>query len=239
MSQTGGALSGHFQKKQKTPQAAAPAFQFGFNAAPSVGEVTEQSPEKTASKKKKKKAKAPVVEPADAPAVPVAEASSQDVTAPVDAEVATSIKGVADVSLGAKANKKKKKKKAKKKPAAVEVPEKKDFEFLFTFDKVGFSEAELAEMDSSKSRASSKKAGKAKPRPTTTPAVTAPPAAPMGLTNYMTLRKATDNSSEVQKMQLRYGKGKRIHTPKKKDDKAAGAPKTNSASAGSTFKFNF
>ncbi|CAK4075802.1 unnamed protein product [Aphanomyces euteiches] len=210
-------LADHFKKTQKTPQPSASSFQFGFNVAPEAPSV----PAKEVPPSKKKEAKSNP-QP-DSPSVEVNTASAE-----------------ATASTAATADKKKKKKKKKKKPTKAAVPEqtpvKTDFEFLFTFDKVGFSEEELADMAPTKKP--SKKAAKKSSAKTPAAAVTAPPPVPTtGSTNYLTLRKATDNSSEVQKMQLRYGKGKRIHTPgttvvKKKPSEATKA-------AGSTFKFNF
>ncbi|KAG9404886.1 hypothetical protein AC1031_005094 [Aphanomyces cochlioides] len=209
-------LADHFKKTQKTPQPLASSFQFGFDVAPEAPSV----PAKEAPPSKKKE-----VESNPQPDPPSVEVN----TATADATASTA----ATVD-------KKKKKKKKKKSAKAAVPEqtpvKTDFEFLFTFDKVSFSEAELADMAPTKKP--SKKAAKKSSAKTPAAAVAAPPPVPTtGSTNYVTLRKATDNSSEVQKMQLRYGKGKRIHTPgttvvKKKPSEATKA-------AGSAFKFNF
>ncbi|OQS05788.1 hypothetical protein THRCLA_02126 [Thraustotheca clavata] len=132
-------------------------------------------------------------------------------------------------------NKKKKKKKKKnakkaKEIKAIEEPVSTEFKFLFTFYQTGFTEAELAEIAPEPKKKAAKPWAKKKKTASTASTPAPEPQNPAGTTNFVTLRKATDNSSEVQKMQLRYGKGKRIQTNpvKKKVDPAP-----------STFMFNF
>ncbi|OQR87462.1 hypothetical protein ACHHYP_08821 [Achlya hypogyna] len=207
-------LADHFKKK-----AAPSGFQFSFQA-PAEAPAAAKTPAK------KKQA------PAQAASQPVTKKSE---TLPTVAAVTAQMETVA-VSGDDKKKKKKKKKKAtaptpSEVPVAVPLPPATtEFQFLFNFDKPGFSEAELAQLVPEPTK---KKPAKAWTKKKKTPVAPPPvePKDPAGTTTFVTLRKATDNSSEVQKMQLRYGKGKRIQThPVKK--KAPEAPD-------STFKFNF
>ncbi|RQM23660.1 hypothetical protein B5M09_003287 [Aphanomyces astaci] len=218
-----GKLSGLFQKNaaDKKPEVTS-TFQFGFQAetpvaAPGENNTVEPSKSKKSKKKKTKAGQGAAATPAIAEGVvthaPPGSSSPAAIEARVHADqhvaVAAVTDAVASVSIdesnAKKKKKKKKKSKAKSKSAVSDAPT--EFEFLFTFDKPGFSESELAAMalasgkksKPNKSQAKKKQVSTSKEQPS--PVEVSPPSTN---STYVTLRKAPDNSSEVQKMQLRY-----------------------------------